>query len=144
MLVLPSVGATVKKILLNESATKAKIFYDDGSTTIVSTNNTPTKSSVKKISVSPSGTTVVKKKIVKKKLSESMGMPSFRTVKTTLGNINVPTSTHIKSISDPDVANIVERAKRRAAMLESKTMDGSQKFAMNTQDGTKIDLAQST
>jgi len=128
MLVLPSVGATVKKIVLNESATKAKLYFDDGSVTIISTKNTPTTSTVKKTTVTPNG-----KSVVKKSVTEGAG---FKPVSR---RTNVLESTTPQQMAEraPDV---IERAKRRAEMLESQTMDASQIAAMSMQEGQEIEM----
>ena len=115
MLILPSVGATVKRIILNESATKAKIIYDDGSSTIVSTQNTPNKQVVKKTTVTPNAT-VVKKKVVKKANTDSLG---FKSVKTNYGELNIPSMSTPEAMQQRTPA-IIEKLKRRAELRESK------------------------
>ena len=115
MLILPSVGATVKRIILNESATKAKIIYDDGSSTIVSTQNTPNKQVVKKTIVTPNAT-VVKKKVVKKVNTDSLG---FKSVKTNYGELNIPSMSTPEAMQQRTPA-IIEKLKKRAELRESK------------------------
>lgn len=133
MLVLPSVGASVTKIVLNESATKAKLFFDDGSATIISTKNTPNTNAVKKTTITPNGT-VVKKKIVK----STNGNSGIKAVtKKSYAQMMEATSPQAMANRAGDV---IERAKRRAAMLESKTMDASQIAAVAMQDGQEIEF----
>lgn len=133
MLVLPSVGASVTRIVLNESATKAKLFFDDGSATIISTKNTPNTNAVKKTTITPNGT-VVKKKIVK----STNGNSGIRAVtKKSYAQMMEATSPQAMANRAGDV---IERAKRRAAMLESKTMDASQIAAVAMQDGQEVEL----
>ena len=129
MLILPSVGSKVTKIMLNESATAAKITYDDGSTTIVRVKNTPNTSTVRKTTVTPSG--VVKKKIVKKSTSGG-------TV------INRSSMMNMESVSPNAMAqrvpSVIERAKRRAELLEQQTMDASAISATAMKDGQEISI----
>lgn len=133
MLVLPSVGASVTKIVLNESATKAKLFFDDGSATIISTKNTPNTNAVKKTTITPNGT-VVKKKIVK----STNGNSGIKAVtKKSYAQMMEATSPQAMANRAGDV---IERAKRRAAMLESKTMDASQIAAVAMQDGQEVEF----
>ena len=139
MLILPSVGATVSRIQLNESATKARITFSDGSSTIVTTTNTPTKKSVSKTTVSPNK--IVKKKIVVHK--ESTGMPQmYRQFKTKDGQtIPVPsTDTRRMEVLEAKKLEVIARAKKRAEMLEAKTMDASAKMAAGMSDGEEIKL----
>ena len=135
MLVLPSVGASVTKIVLNESATKAKLFFNDGSSTIIRTQNTPNVKSVVKKTVSPNGSTVIKKKIaVKKSITENSGIRA----------INKTNRINMESVSPEKMAlrapDVIERAKKRAAMLESQTMDASSIAAMSMSDGQDVSL----
>ena len=136
MLVLPSVGASVKKIVLNESATKAKIYYDDGSTTIVSTKNTPTTQTVKKQTVTPHGVKVVKKNVVTK---ENVG---FKAISTPNGKVKVPVN--MESVQPSAMAqrapDVIARAKKRAEMLESKTMDASAIAAEAMSEGQAVEM----
>lgn len=138
MLVLPSVGASVRKIVLNESATKAKLYFDDGTSTIIHTTNTPTKKSKSVVMRSPN--TVVRKKttVVKKQIPAVEGI-RFKKITTHQGTMNVP------MVSDPKVLeekaqSVLARAKRRAEMLESQTMDASARMAMNAPDGQEVEL----
>ena len=128
MLILPSVGSRVTKIVLNESATAAKITYDDGSTTVVRVKNTPNVSSVKKTTVTPSG--VVKKKVVKKTTSGGGTV------------INRSSMMNMESVSPNAMAqrapSVIERAKRRAELLEQQTMDAGSIAAMAMQEGQEI------
>ena len=133
MLILPSVGASVTKIVLNESATKAKLFFDDGSSTIIATKNTPNTNAVKKTTVLPNGT-VTKKKVVKTSPS------GIKAVKKTYAQVMESTSPQAMANRTPDV---IERAKRRAAMLESSTMDAGQVAAMAMQDGQEVEMTPS-
>ena len=127
MLILPSVGSRVTKIVLNESATAAKITYDDGSTTVVRVKNTPNTTAVKKTTVTPSG--VIKKKVVKKSTSGG-------------SVINRSSIMNMESVSPNAMANrvpgVIERAKRRAELLEQQTMDPSAVAAMAMQEGQEI------
>lgn len=131
MLVLPSVGAKVNRIILNESATKAKIFYDDGSTTIVSTKNSPTSSSVKRTTVSPGGN-AVKKTVIKKTSGGGKVVNRSASV------------VRMEAVSPASMANrapeVIERAKRRSEMLEAQTMDASAMAAMAMQEGQEIPI----
>ena len=133
MLVLPSVGASVTKIVLNESATKAKLYFDDGSATIISTKNTPNTNAVKKTTVTPNGT-VVKKKIVK----STGGNAGIKAVaKKTYAQVMESTTPQAMASRAQDV---IERAKKRAAMLESRTMDASAVAAMAMQEGQEVEM----
>lgn len=138
MLILPSVGATVSRIQLNESATKARITFSDGSSTIVSTVNTPTKKAVSKTMVSPNK--VVKKKVVVHK--ESAGMPMYKQFKTRDGQIiPVPTMDQSKmQLIEAKKIDVIARAKKRAEMLEAKTMDASAKMVADMKDGEEISM----
>ena len=131
MLVLPSVGAKVNRIILNESATKAKIFYDDGSTTIVSTKNSPTSSSVKKTIVSPGGN-AVKKTVIKK--TSGGGKVINRSASLVKMEAVSPTSMAKRA------PGVIERAKRRAELLEQQTMDSEMVAAMSMQDGQEVPI----
>lgn len=135
MLVLPSVGATVQRIILNESATKAKIIYDDGSSTIVSTTNTPGHKAVKKVVKTPNSKTVVKKVVHK----ESVGMPAFKTVNTNLGAINVPNAAS-QQILESKRLSVIERAKKRAEMLGEQNMSASERIGLSAEEGSSIEL----
>lgn len=128
MLILPSVGAKVVKIVLNESATAAQITYDDGSRTVVRVKNTPTTTAVKKTTVTPHGG-VVKKKVVKKTAGGG-------TV------VNRSSIMNMESVSPNVMAQrvpgVIERAKRRAELLEQQTMDPSAIAAMAMQEGQEV------
>lgn len=137
MLILPSVGATVSRIQLNESATRARISFSDGSSTIVSTVNTPSKKSISKTTITPNG--VSKKKMVVRK--ESTGMPAmFKTVKTQQGIIQVPTAATQKrmEILEAKKMEVIERAKKRAELLEAKTVDSTSKLYDSLPEGTAV------
>lgn len=135
MLILPSVGATVQRIILNESATKAKIIYDDGSSTIVSTTNMPNKKVVKKVVKTPTSKSVVKK-VVRK---ESTGMPAFKTVKTSGGVLNVP-SAQSQQIMESKRIEALERAKKRAEMLGEQNMSASERLGLSAEEGSAIEV----
>jgi hypothetical protein len=138
MLILPSVGATVQRIILNESATKAKIIYDDGSTTIVSTNNTPTKKVVKKVTKTPVGTTkVVTKRSV---ATEAKGMPAFKKVNTSAGTINVLPNAASQAVLESKRISALERAKKRAEMLGEQNMSASERLGLSAEEGSAIEL----
>ncbi len=131
MLILPSVGAKVVKIVLNESATAAQITYDDGSKTVVRVKNTPSTSSVKKTTVTPHGG-VVKKKVVKKTsgggtvINRSSSVMNMESVSPNAMAQRVP--------------GVIERAKRRAELLESQTMDSQMVAAMAMTDGQEVNV----
>jgi hypothetical protein len=134
MLILPSVGATVKKIILNESATKAKIIYDDGSSTIVSTVNTPVKKVVNKVTKTPSGVSVVKRKVVR---SESVGMPNMQ--QKSISNYPILTEKKLQQLESKR-ESVIEKAKKRAEMLGESTMTASERMGLNAEEGTSIDI----
>ena len=137
MLVLPSVGATVRKIVLNESATKAKLYFDDGTSTIIHTTNSP---GIKKTAISaknPSGKMVAKKKLVKKPGMTSVSTSSM--IKTHQGPMSFSMIKNPEAMAK-QAQNVIERAKKRAEILEAKTMDGSAKMAAMAQDGQEYTM----
>jgi hypothetical protein len=136
MLVLPSVGATVKRIILNESATKAKIIYDDGSSTIVSTTNTPGHKTVKKVVKTPTSKTVVKKSV---HIESASGMPMFKNIKTKHGSVCVP-NIQSQQIMESKRLEVLSRAKKRAEMLGEKNMSPSERVGINAEEGSSIDI----
>lgn len=134
MLILPSVGASVTRIVLNESGSAAKLTFDDGTTTIIRTQNTPNKKSLSTIVKTPNS--VVKKKIVKKVSTEGVQMKHIRTHQ---GPMTVPVMHNPQQLKEKAL-DVVERAKKRAAMLEQQTMDASAKMAMGMDDGQEISV----
>jgi len=137
MLVLPSVGCSVTKILLNESATKAKLFFDDGTTTIVSTQGTaPQKRVVTESAKKP----VAVRKVAKKPLQEASGV---RIIKTHNGPMAVPTqmSEARKQQLEEQKMSVIERAKKRCAMLESQTITASERLGMEANEGDEVSMS---
>lgn len=137
MLILPSVGATVRKIVLNDSATKAKIYFNEGTSIIINTTNVP---GVKKASMEariPSGKMVAKKKLVKKPGMTSVSTSSM--IKTHQGPMSFSMIKNPEAMAK-QAQNVIERAKKRAEILEAKTMDGSAKMAAMAQDGQEYTM----
>ena len=145
MLVLPSKGACVERIILNESCTKAKIIFDDGSSVITATRNaTPSGNKVitKKVTRTPTGVAVSKtiKKIKKHSISENR-VPSnlLKVVKTKQGNIIVPNDQRLMQLHEK-AQQIAEKSKMRAELLEKSTMDDSAIMANSMTDGQEVSL----
>ena len=132
MLVLPSVGATVQRIILNENASAAKLIFDDGSSAVIRTKNTPTTKKITSVSKIPNGKMLAKKKLVRKPGMTSVSTTSV--IKTHQGSMP------FTAIKNPEAMakaaeGVIERAKKRAAVLEAKTMDSSARLGLTAQDG---------
>lgn len=129
MLILPSVGSKVTRIILNKNATKAKIYFSDGSTAIVCTSDTSSKESV---SVTES---VKPKKTVKKKILEhKKPIVTIKKVNTSSGMINVP-EIKDKSLFESQRLAAIDRAKKKAEMLEEQNMSASERMGISAQEG---------
>lgn len=132
MLILPSVGATVQRIVLNEDASAAKLLFSDGSTAVIRTKNTPTTKKTAIASKIPNGKLLAKKKLVKKPGMTSMSTTSV--IKTHQGSMPVSMIKNPEAMAKAAGA-VIERAKKRAEILESKTMDSSARLGLSAQDG---------
>ncbi len=126
MMILPSVGSTVTRVLLNKSATKAQVTFDDGCVCIIATetctNNgaTPVLKKKKKVlhSESVKQDPVIKKKIagMKKRVTES-GMPA--------------PMAHSKDQLEVARIKALQRAQNRAERLAEQAMTPSERVGLS-------------